>query len=198
MPPRPIQFIQGGHYHIYNRGVNRQSIFQNEDNYLYLLRLLKRIAAECAVSVLAYALLPNHYHWLLRQDGETPAGKVPTRVFNSYTQAYNLANSRSGVLFESRYQLIHVESDEYLHQLCRYIHCNPVRHGLVSEPEAWIYSNYRDCIGVRVGTLVDHEFIRAHFGSVANYQAYVMSYVRGEVVLPAGLGNYLAGIERIE
>ncbi len=129
MPPRSVQFIQGGYYHIYNRGVNRQPIFQNEDNYLYLLRLLKRVATECNVSVIAYALLPNHYHWLLRQDKDIPAGKVPTRVFNSYTQAYNIANNRSGVLFESRYQLIHIETNEYLHQLCRYIHCNPVRHG---------------------------------------------------------------------
>lgn len=135
MPSRQIQFIRGGHYHIYNRGANRQPIFQSDDNYLYLLRLLKRIAHECGVSILAYALLPNHYHWLVRQDSEIPAGSVPSRVFNSYTQAYNLAHNRSGVLFEGRYQLIHVESDEYLRQLCRYIHCNPVRHGLVSLPE---------------------------------------------------------------
>ena len=74
MPPWSIQFIQGGHYHVYNRGVNRQLIFQNNNNYLYLLRLLKRIASECGISIIAYALLPNHYHLLMRQDGEVPAG----------------------------------------------------------------------------------------------------------------------------
>lgn len=195
MPPRTIQFIPGGHYHIYNRGANRQPIFQSNNNYIYLLRLLKRIAAESNVTVIAYSLLPNHYHWLLRQDDDTPAGKVPSRVFTSYTQAYNLANNRSGVLFESRYQLIHVESDEYLHQLCRYIHCNPVRHGLVARPEEWLYSNYREWVGLREGTLVDHAFIQAHFGAVENYEAYVASYLRGEVVLPVGLQSYLVGVE---
>ena len=195
MPPRVNQYIQGGHYHIYNRGVSRQPIFQSHENYLYLLRLIKRIAAECSISILAYCLLPNHYHLLLRQDGDTPAGKVPTRVFNSYTQAYNLATKRSGVLFESRYQMIHIETDEYLHLLCRYIHCNPVRHGLVASLEEWPYSNYLEWIELRSGTLVDREFIHTHFGTTQQYHAYVTSYLRGEVVLPAGLQNYLARVE---
>ena len=124
-------------------------------------------------------------------------GKVPSPV-HSYAQAYNLATGRSGVLFESRYQLIHVESDEYLHTSYADIFI-AIRYdgGLVPKPEEWVYSNYLDRLGQPPGTLVDHSFIEGHFGSVERYRAYVASYLIGEVVLPAGLGGYLARVEGI-
>ena len=191
MPTRSLQFVTGHYYHIYNRGAGRQSIFLNEENYLYVVRLLKKVAAECQVTVIAYCLLPNHYHWLLRQDGDTPAGKVPTRVFGSYTQAFNQVNGRTGTLFEGRFKAIVVESDEYLHHLCRYIHANPVRHAIASELELWPYSSYLEWIGKRNGALIDRAFVQAHFGSAANYEKYVHSLVTGQVRLPQKLQEYL-------
>lgn len=93
------------------------------------------MAAESNVAVIAYCLLPNRYHWLLRQDGPVAAGEVPRRVFGSYTQAFNKAYARSGTLFEGVYRAILVDDEAYLCNLCRYIHCNPVKHGLVALPE---------------------------------------------------------------
>ena len=110
MPKRKVNFIQGGYYHIYNRGAARQSIFREEQNYLYLLRLLKKVTAESNITVVAYCLLPNHYHWLLRQDGDIPAGKVPTRVFGSYAQAFNKSYQRTGTLGVRAYQTFVGES----------------------------------------------------------------------------------------
>ncbi|MEM8532977.1 MAG: transposase [Chloroflexota bacterium] len=114
MPRRYLQFTKGSYYHVYNRGFERQSIFREERNYHYLLDLLMTVAAECEVSVIAYCLLPNHYHWLLRQDGDTPVREVPRRVFGSYSQAFNKAYKRRGTLFDQRYQAILVDSDVYL------------------------------------------------------------------------------------
>jgi len=72
---------QPGHfYHIYNRGVHRHSIFREPENYLYVLGKMKKYARELAVTLIAYCLLPNHYHFLLRQDGERPASLLPQRV----------------------------------------------------------------------------------------------------------------------
>ena len=116
--PRREPFVQGGFYHIYNRGAGRQRIFVEERNYVYTLRLLKKVARECDVAVIAYALLPNHYHWLLRQDGQTPVGKVPTRVFGSYSQAFNHAYDRSGTLFEGSYKARAVTTDADFVNLC--------------------------------------------------------------------------------
>jgi putative transposase len=197
MPKRRITYIQGGYYHIYNRGAARQPIFREKKNYIYLLQLLKKVAAEVQITVIAYCLLPNHYHWLLRQEGNIPAGKVPTRVFGSYSQAFNNEYERSGTLFEGPYEVISVESDGYLLHLCRYIHANPVRHGLVSSLEEWPYSNYPEWIGKRSGTLVDRTFVHDHFASPQAYEKFVNVYLSGREGLPEGLQTYLNRLDRL-
>jgi putative transposase len=171
--PRRLAFVQGGYYHIYNRGAGRQPIFRQARNYVYLLRLLKTVAGQCSVTVIAYCLLPNHYHWLLRQDGQTPAGKVPARVFGSYSQAFNRAYERTGTLFEGPYKAQAVDTDAYFIHLCAYIHLNPVHHGLVATPEAWPYSNYLEWVDKRRGTLVDRDLVRAYFANPQAYEGFV-------------------------
>lgn len=187
MPRRRVQFIQGGYYHIYNRGAGRQVIFSEPRNYAYLLRLLKKITQECALSVIAYCLLPNHYHWLIRQDGDTSAGTLPARLFGSYTQAFNKAYGRTGTLFEGPYKAVAVTTDVYLEYLCAYIHLNPVRLGLVGEPEGWAYSNYQEWVETREGTLVDRAFVRERFGAPEMYRAYVTSVLNGKIAPPRTL-----------
>jgi REP element-mobilizing transposase RayT len=195
MPRRQNQFVQGGIYHIYNRGAGRQSIFRQEDNYVFLLHLLKEILPGLQLTLLAYCLLPNHYHWLVRQDGETAASALPQQVFNRYVKSFNKAYNRSGTLFEDRFKAIPITADDYLHHICRYIHGNPVRHGLALAPASWPYSNYLEWIGKRAGSLVDHQFVRDHFGSPAHYAASVHAYLTGQVHLPAGLQAYLSQME---
>ena len=194
MPRRAIEFVQGGYYHIYNRGAGQHAIFREEENYRYLLRLLKQVAQECEVTVIAYCLLPNHYHWLVRQDGETPAGKVPTRVFCSYTRAFNKAYGRSGTLFEGRFKAKQVTDDAYLKHLCRYIHANPVRHGLADAVELWPYSNYLEWVNKRPGKLVDRNFVRRFFPEPSAYEQYVRAYLTGGVQLPTPLAEYLMSL----
>lgn len=170
--PRREPFAKGSYYHIYNRGAGGQAIFLWERNYLYVLRLLKKVAGESNVTVVAYCLLPNHYHWLVRQDGETPAGKVPTRVFGSYTQAFNQAYERSGALFEGPYKARLVDVDAYFVNLCSYIHLNAVHHGLVDTPDAWPYSNCLEWIDKRPGSLVDRDLIQSYFASPQDYEDF--------------------------
>jgi len=174
--PKRLSFVQGGYYHIYNRGAGRQPIFREARNYIYVLRLLKKVAGECEVAVIAHSLLPNHYHWLLRQDGETPAGKVPTRVFGSYSQAFNNAYGRSGTLFQGPYKVLAVDTDAYFVNLCTYIHLNAVHHGLVDSPDDWPYANYLEWIDKRPGTLVDKDLVRAYFAAPQEYQDFVEGF----------------------
>jgi len=191
MPYRAVQFAPEHYYHIYNRGAGRQPIFRDEDNYVFVLRNIKRYATQYTAAVVAYCLMPNHYHFLLRQDGEEAAGLVIQHTFNSYTKAFNKRYQRSGTLFEERYQAIHIDRDEYLLHLCRYIHGNPVKAGLAQAPENWAYSNYLEWIGLRQGDLVDREFVRAHFPVSADYRQFVMSYLADPEQLPAGIEAYL-------
>jgi putative transposase len=191
MPYRKVEFVQGHFYHIYNRGVGRQPIFREGENYLFLLRRVKQYASSLDVAVIAYCLMPNHYHFLLRQDGPQPAGWLPQRVFNSYTKAFNKRYGRTGTLLEGPYKAIHIDQESYLLHLCRYIHANPVRHGLVSDLAQWPYSNYLEWIGARNGKLVDRAFAREHFPVAESYRQFVLDYLGGLDKLPTGIEGYL-------
>jgi putative transposase len=134
--------------------------------------------------------MPNHYHFLIRQDGEESAGLLPQRVFNSYSKAYNKRYEHSGTLFEGNYKVTLVEDEAHLLHLCRYIHANPVKHGLVADVAEWPYSNYLEWMGERDGTLVDRAFVKEHFQTPKTYRAFVLDYLR-ERRLPKELETYL-------
>jgi len=167
----------GSYYHIYNRGAHGRSIFREETNYHYALQKIKIYCREFQLGVIAYCLMPNHYHLLIRQDGEWTAGLLPQRVFNSYSKAYNKMYAHSGTLFESRYHSRSVQDEPYLLHLCRYIHANPARDRLVERPEYWPYSNYLEWIGEREGTLIDRAFISGCFPDPREYAAFVHEYL---------------------
>ena len=126
--------IAGHYYHVYNRGVNRQLIFANDDNYGFLLLRAKSYLRDYALSVIAYCLMPNHYHFLLRPEGDEALSRFIQRLFNSCSQAFNRQQGRSGTLFEGRAKSILVDEERYILHLCRYIHWNPVRAQLVEHP----------------------------------------------------------------
>ena len=173
MPYRGDVFTQGQYYHIYNRGAGKGQIFFNEGNYEYLLVLVKRYYQKHGATVIAYCLMPNHYHFLLRQDTVEPLSKFMQVLFNAYAQALNIQQERTGTLFEGRFRHKYVDKWEYLVTLCRYIHRNPVKARWVSRPEDWLYSNYQEWIGLRNGELVDKTFIRDHFPNPEEYLAFV-------------------------
>lgn len=184
--PRP-DYVPGGYYHFYNRGAHRVSIFREAENYVYLLRKMKGYVRELSLAPIAYCLLPNHYHFLVRQDGDVRAGLLPQRVFNGYGKAYNKRFDHSGTLFEGVYKVRPVFDEGHLLHLCRYIHANPVIHGIVDHVADWPYSNYLEWVGERPGTLVDRAFVSAHFCNADAYRDFVAKYIATRR-LPEGLG----------
>ncbi len=184
-------YQNGRYYHIYNRGAHRQSIFREKRNYLFVLKNMQKYMRELAITVVAYCLLPNHYHFLLRQDGDNAAIMLPQYVFNSYSKAYNKSYDHSGTLFEGTAKPKLVGNDQYLLHLCRYIHANPVKHGLVQRLDEWPYSNYPEWTGERAGTLVDRAFVNDFFPNQGQYAEFVTDYLRDRTVLPSGLDVYL-------
>ena len=191
MPRRKNDFGRGGYYHLYNRGVYRGRIFFNDENYLFCLQRMKAVGRKYGATIIAYCLMPNHYHFLLRQEGDVSLSRFVGALFNGYVQAVNRQQGRSGTLFEGRFRHRYVDGERYLIHLCRYIHANPVRAGLVSTPEAWPYSNYREWVGLRPGTLVDHDFVEGYFPGRDEYAAFVLDYAEGRDPLPEGMGDYL-------
>ena len=190
-----LTWQKGMYYHIYNRGVGKTSIFREETNYLFVFRKIKEYARANHIAMIAYCLMPTHYHFLSRQDGEEPAGNLPQFVFNSYTKAYNKMYNHSGTLFEGRFRAKPIQTSSHLLHLCRYIHGNPVKDGLVADPADWQYSNYLDWIGERDGTLLDREFIEQQFGNAEEYKKFLFEYLKTRN-LPDDVKKFLDDLEK--
>src|SRR5215213_3992752 len=194
MPRRQTPFASDVYYHFYNRGNNRQAIFFESDNYLYFLSGIKKYLVP-VVNIVAYCLMPTHYHILVRVKPQTSevslqVSRAMQKFLISYTKAINKRFERVGSLFQGQFQAKPIQTYPPLLNLCVYIHANPVKDGLVALPEDWIYSNYLEWLGERNGKLVDQEFIQEHFGSPVEYQELVMHFLKTRY-LPDDVRVYL-------
>jgi putative transposase len=177
MPYRGDVFRRGQYYHIYNRGFGKGTIFFTPSNYEHCARLLERYHRRYSATVIAYCLMPNHYHLLVRQESDEALSTFVGVLFNAYVQAVNRQQGRRGPLFEGRFRHVWVDREEYLIHLCRYIHLNPVQARLVKAPDQWRYSNYLEWMGKRVGTLIDEDFVPDRFAMSGSYRAFVTHHV---------------------
>jgi len=179
MASRKTVFQKGEYYHVYNRSVENLIIFASRENYLFLLQKVKEYKEKFCMAIIAYCLMPNHYHFLLRQDADFSVAQFIQAIFNSYSKAFNKMVKRTGTLFEGTFKSIHVHSPDYLMHLCRYIHRNPVdlKIPLVQKLEHWEFSNYPEWIDIRSGTLVDKKFRNDLFDDAVSYKRFVEEYV---------------------
>jgi len=174
MAKRYVKFFQGRCYHVYNRGCNQDRIFYEDENYVYLLDKIKKYSSDLDIVVAAYCMMPNHFHFLLRQDSSRPVNEFVKLVFNSYTKAFNKRFNRKGTLFEGPFKAIYMENDDYIKGLCKYILRNPVDACLVKNLEDWKYSNYLEWIGKRDGKLFNKEFMNKYFINSEFYRKFVL------------------------
>jgi len=165
MPKRTVQLIANHFYHIYNRGHNYAKIFFEQENYVFFLKRLRQYITAQHADILAYALMPNHYHLLVKLHNDDFSHAMQNFAI-SYTKAMNERYHRTGSMFQGAFQARLVDKDEYLLQLSRYIHLNPVQVGLVKRPQDWVYSSYQEYIGLRHGTLPKSETVLAQFRSL--------------------------------
>ena len=157
-----------GIYHVVYRGINRQKIFWDHEDYERFLSLLKKYRETCGYEIYAYCLMPNHIHLLIK-EGTEDLGRIFKRIGASFVYWYNLKYERTGHLFQDRYRSEVVEDDSYLLTVIRYIHRNPVKAGICSEPEDYRYSSMKHYAtdpvvnsGLVLGMLGAEEFKRYH------------------------------------
>jgi len=127
------------------RGVNKQSIFLDMEDYLRFLRTLSEIKKRCEYTIHAYCLMDNHIHLLL-QEGAATVGHIMQRIGTSYVKWHNQKYQRVGHLFQNRFLSEAVDSDSYFQKLLRYIHQNPVKAAMVSACGDYPWSSYSDYI----------------------------------------------------
>ncbi len=116
------------YYHILSRGIGKQMIFEDDSDYLYFLHKLKKTLEEDDFDVIAYCLMENHFHLLLRIS--SGMDRIMKKICTSYAIYYNKKYERAGHLFQDRYKSVPIESEASLLNTVRYIHNNPVKAGI--------------------------------------------------------------------
>ena len=132
MPRQPRLNAPGALQHVMARGIERRKIFRDDKDRVSFLERLALILEETQTQCYAWALIPNHFHILLR-NGPTPLSKVMRRLMTGYAVTFNGRHKRRGHLFQNRYKSVICEEDPYLLELIRYIHLNPLRAKLVHD-----------------------------------------------------------------
>lgn len=177
-------FVENGYYHIYNRGVEKRNIFLDEQdcgvflhylkNYLIPIDELKQeyfthkqfiklsfynLSKE--IKLLAFALMSNHFHLLIKQESRDGITKLMRRVITSYVMYFNQKYKRVGSLFQSIYKAVLVENEEQLLHLSRYIHLNPIKNK--TSLNYLNYSSYPYYLGQKSASWIDKQIILNYF-----------------------------------
>ena len=164
------EFASGAIAHIYNRGNNKEKIFFDEQDYkAFLFRLglalgfeekelqkekmlslpysRIRISANKKLFKLhSFCLMPNHFHLLIEQDGETSISKIISQICTSFSMYINKKYKRVGHVFQDCFKTVIIDSHPQLMWTSAYIHMNPVRDDLVKNPQNYTWSSYSDYI----------------------------------------------------
>lgn len=178
----------GALYHITSRGNLKEKIFFHDQDRERFLDILKRTKERYGYLLHAYTLMDNHYHLII----ETPFSNVKQIMQNintSYTVYINKKYERSGHLFQGRYKAVIVDKDNYLLELSRYIHLNPVRAKLVKSPDQYRWTSYKDYMATKRSNLVDIEDTLSYFSNhkqkaIRAYRRFVKSAVSKEIPSP--------------
>ena len=125
------------------RGVNQQQIFEDEEDDQKFLQILSECRELCGYKLLAYCLMGNHVHLLIK-EGEESLEQIFKRIGGRFVYWYNVKYQRSGHLFQDRFKSEPVDNDAYLLTVIRYIHQNPVKAGLCKKPEDYRWSSWRE------------------------------------------------------
>jgi putative transposase len=141
MPRQSRIDAAGALHHVMVRGIERSKVFRNDTDMDQFLERLGNILAETETSCYAWALMPNHFHILLR-TGPTPISTVMRRLLTGYAIWFNRRHRRYGHLFQNRFKSILCQEDSYFLELVRYIHLNPIRAGLAADMEGLVRYRY--------------------------------------------------------
>lgn len=137
----PRRYEEGGIYHVFNRGNRKSAIFLGTEDYATFLFKLQDFAGRNGATVLAFCLMPNHYHLLLRQDTALPLSRLMQSLGSSYAQYFNWQHQEVGCLCQGRYGARKVNSADDLLNVARYIHLNPQAF---TDPKTYFWSDLSD------------------------------------------------------
>ncbi|MDD2230217.1 MAG: transposase [Candidatus Cloacimonetes bacterium] len=163
------QFEKGGVYHLYNHSAKGALLFNDRSDYQSCVTLLNKYIDPHYYAIIAYCLMPNHYHILLQQLTTHAVFEPFSRIWHHYSTQYNTRHHSYGSIFCQKLQHVQIREETYLLNLCAYIHMNPVAASLADKAEDWEWSNYLEWIDKRPSKLFNPFFRDSYFGSPKNY-----------------------------
>lgn len=194
MPYQQAVFACGEFYHIFNRGVEKRTVFLDRRDYLRFVATLnyyrfddlparfsfknrqvltkRRPSGKPLVEIVCYCLMPTHFHLLIRQLEDGGITKFLSKLTNSYTKYFNTKHKRVGPLFQGSFKAVRIEDTDQLNHTSRYIHLNPLIDYLVKNLPSYEYSSYPEYLGERGGFCQTH-FILNSFKSSVDYGQFV-------------------------
>jgi len=198
MPYRTTPLVTDQIYHVFNRGVAKLPIFTDRRNYNRFLETIYYYQFQGPkpqfsqlnrfkdfnfeknkkiVEILCYCLMPNHYHFLLKQLQENGVSEFINKISNSYTKYFNIKHNRVGPLLQGQFKAVRIEYDEQLIHVSRYIHLNPIASFIVKDLKEYHWSSYPAYIGLQTDKLCANEFILAMFKTKQKYEQFVLDHV---------------------
>ena len=156
MPRQARRLSKTGIYHTMLRGINRQQIFEDEEDSEKFIQVLKDCKAVSEFELYAYCLMDNHIHLLIKPEKE-PLELIFKRIGSRYVYWYNWKYNRRGHLFQDRFKSEPIDTEEYFLTVLRYIHDNPLKAGLSKNVYSYKYSSAKDYLN-GTAELVDIDF----------------------------------------
>jgi len=176
-----MEFEANGVYHVYNKGNQKTKVFFQSRNYLFFLQKVRKHILPWA-DVLAYCLMPNHFHFMIRIKEETNEDELNKNIgilLRSYARAINIQEGFSGSLFQSHTKAKRIDDVKFLPLVCfNYIHLNPLKAKLIESLNDWPYSSFIDYIRGRNGTLVNMTALQEVLDiDFVNYERDIFEYL---------------------
>lgn len=202
MPGRLIPLVTDEIYHVFNKGIASQPVFTNKSDYqrgensliyykhaappvkysrLFSLYkddrndLLKQLEKEKnnLIDLIAYCFMPNHFHLLLKQLVDNGISQYLSNFTNSYTRYFNTKYERSGPIFQGKFKAVHIESNEQLLHVSRYIHLNPYSSSVISSIEQLKIYPYSSLAKLSTSK-VESTLILDQFKNIGEYYQFVI------------------------
>jgi putative transposase len=188
-------FERGEIYHLYNRGVGKMQIFNDEEDYkVFLYRLWENLYPELADKIkkksrndyrrkelpplsfdlICYCLMPNHFHLLIKQNTDLPLTNLISKICTGYSKYFNKKYERVGSLFQDQFKAVRIETNEQLLWTSIYIHQNPIKAELVDNLSKYKWNSFLDYSGLQPGNLCKKELILGQYNSLTSYLSCII------------------------
>lgn len=206
MPHRPIPLVTNEIYHVFNRSVAKQPIFLSPKDYLRAIEVIRfysyqntpmsfsrymktpkaeRIeimeklqrSQELLIEIYTYCLMPNHFHFLLKQKEENGIKIFISNLQNSWAKYFNTKNRRSGALFQSMFKAVRIEDDEQFIHVARYIHLNPTTSYIIKNPtslENYLWSSFPEYMIKKGFNITNKEQLMSYFKSSKDLKKFTL------------------------